>query len=106
MTTMKASDCDVYFKIRINDETVKDFRSNYQTVRPDWPIIINNMEYTTPEPIAKDSTIEIEMYDWDSDKKDDLMGKWTLTKSKIGKPVTLNSGFISNNELGILAKWL
>lgn len=104
-TLDRVSACDVYLRVSINDEIVKDFKPHRKII---WPGLVTalNLEYTTPEPISKNSEILIQMFDWDESTADDEMGEWILTKDQIGKRVTLVSGVISKNELTIEAQWI
>lgn len=105
ITIGKASKCDVYIRISINGEIVKDFKSELKVIKSQ---VATNLDwvYATPEPISLNSKIVIEMFDHDEDSEDDLMAKWTLSPDQIGQRTTLSSGRITRNELTIEAKWL
>lgn len=96
--------CDVYVKVQIGDIIV-DFKPQRQTLKTKRLQHLN-WEYTTPEPISKNSEISIQMYDHDDITSDDLMAEWTLTPDQIGERVTLSTSDFTKNHLTILAKWL
>lgn len=107
----KIGRCDSFIKIRVNDVEVYNTRTHDNIFAPNY-----DETYTSDEPIPKDSTILIQMWDYDPVGANDLMSEWNLAPSDVGSCKTLfgdkekedreNYVQFKRNRLFICTEWL